>query len=74
MRGVSVLQRWKLGVLLRAVVRAIIGEDGCTIKGAVILREVEPALIANTIGQLTTDTNTNDVSRGIDELLSHRLL
>ena len=51
----------KLDVLLWLVVWRVVGEDGGAVEWAVILGEVEPALVANTLRALATETNTNDV-------------
>lgn len=51
------------------IVGRVVGEDGGTVKGAVVLGEVEPALITNALGARATDTNTNDVGGGVEELL-----
>lgn len=54
---------------LRLVVGGVVGEDGGTVEGAVVLREVQPALVTNALRASTTDTNTNDVSGGVEKLL-----
>lgn len=66
----------KLGVLLRLVVGGVVGEDGGTVEGAVVLREVQPALVTDALRALTSDTDTNDVSGRVVELLGegHELL
>lgn len=67
--AVSQLEGRKLLGSLRLVVRRVVGEDGGTVEGAVVLREVQPALVTDSVGASATDTNTNDVSRGVEELL-----
>ena len=67
--AVSQLEGRKLLGSLRLVVRRVVGEDGGTVEGAVVLREVQPALVTDSVGARATDTNTNDVSRRIEELL-----
>ena len=74
MRGVSVLQGRQLVALLGAVVRAVVGEDRSAVEGAVVLREVQPALVADAVRALAADTDTDDVRRGVDELVLDRLL
>lgn len=75
---------------LGLVVRGVVGEDGGTVEGAVVLGEVEllksfvsflsgtftyktkatyPALVTDSLGASTTDTNTNNVGGGVEELL-----
>lgn len=66
----------ELDVLLRLVVGGVVGEDGGTVEGAVVLREVQPALVTDALRALTSDTDTNDVSGRVVELLGegHELL
>jgi hypothetical protein len=54
---------------LGLVVRGVVGEDGGTVEGAVILGEVQPALVTDAVGAGTTDTNTDNVGGGVEELL-----
>ena len=54
---------------LGLVVGGVVGEDGGTVEGAVILGEVEPALVTDSLGTSATDTNTDDVGRRVEELL-----
>ncbi len=61
--GVSVLQSRELDVSLGAVVWRVVGEDGSTVEGAVILGEVEPALVTDTGRKRATDTDTDNVGR-----------
>lgn len=51
------------------VVGGVVGEDGCAVEGAVILGEVEPALVADTLWAVATDTDTNDVGGAVEETL-----
>ena len=61
---------------LGLVVRGVVGEDGGTVEGAVVLGEVQPALVTDALGADTTDTNTDNVGGGVEELLGegHQLL
>jgi hypothetical protein len=58
---------WELDGLVWLVVWGIVGEDGGTVEGAVILREVEPALVSNSLRASASDTNTNNVSAGVKQ-------
>lgn len=55
------------------VVWRVVGEDCRAVEWAVVLWEVEPALVADTLWTLTTDTNTNDVGSGVEETLAQVL-
>lgn len=74
--AVSQLKGRQLLGLLRLVVGGVVGEDGGTVEGAVVLGEVQPALVTNAVGASTTDTDTDNVSGGVEELLGegHQLL
>ena len=66
----------ELDVLLRLVVGRVVGEDGGTVEGAVVLGEVQPALVTDALRALTSDTDTNNVGGRVVELLGegHELL
>lgn len=49
----------ELGAICRAVVLGVVAEDSGTVEGAIILREVKPAL--ETVRALPTDSKTNDM-------------
>ena len=51
----------ELDALNWAVVLGIVAEHSGTVEGAVILREIQPAL--QPVGAVTADTNTDDVRR-----------
>jgi len=51
------------------VVWRVVGEDGGAVEWAVVLWEVEPALVANALWTLATDTNTNDVCAAVEKTL-----
>jgi hypothetical protein len=55
------LARWRL------VVGGVVGEDCGAVEGAVVFREVEPALVANPLWSGTADADTNDVSGGVEQ-------
>ena len=59
----------QLGLLLGLVVGGVVGEDGGTVEGAVVLGEVQPALVSDALRADTTQTNTNDVGAGVEETL-----
>lgn len=59
----------QLGLLLGLVVGRVVGEDGGTVEGAVVLGEVQPALVSDALRADTTQTNTNDVGAGVVETL-----
>ena len=54
---------------LGLVVGGVVGEDGGTVEGTVVLGEVQPALVTDAVGAGTTDTNTDNVGGGVEELL-----
>ena len=70
LRAVGHLDGRELLRSLGLVVGRVVGEDGGTVEGAVILREVEPALVADSLRASATNTNTNDVSGRVEELLA----
>lgn len=43
------------------VVRAVVGEDGGAVEGAVVFGEVEPAFVADAFGARAADADANDV-------------
>lgn len=51
------------------VVGGVVGEDGGTVEGAVVLGEVQPALVANALRALASDTDTDNVGGGVVETL-----
>ncbi|KAH0194592.1 Udp-Galactopyranose mutase in complex with Udp, partial [Aureobasidium melanogenum] len=51
------------------VVRRVVGEDGGAVEGAVVLGEVKPALVADALGAVTADTNTDNVGAAVEETL-----
>lgn len=67
--AVSELKGGQLLGGLGLVVGGVVGEDGGTVEWAVILGEVQPALVADAVGAGTTDTNTDNVGGGVEELL-----
>lgn len=67
--AVSLVQSRELDVLLRLVVRGVVGKDGGTVEVAVVLGEVQPALVTNALRALTTNTNTDNVSSRVEETL-----
>ena len=52
------------------VVGGVVGEDGGAVEGAVVFREVEPAFVADAFGTLAADTNADNVSGGVEEVLA----
>ena len=72
-RGLGAVRQLESGQLLASlglVVGGVVGEDGGTVEGAVVLGEVQPALVADSLGTRATDTNTDDVGGGVEELLA----
>lgn len=67
--AISLVESGQLDVGLGLVVWGVVGENGGAVEGAVVLGEVQPALVANALGALATDTNTNDVGGGVVETL-----
>jgi hypothetical protein len=67
--AISKLESWQLLGGLGLVVGGVVGEDGGAVEGAVVLREVQPALVTDAVRAGTTDTNTNNVGGGVEELL-----
>lgn len=55
------------------VLGRVVGEDGGAVEGAVVLGEVEPALVADALRALATDTDTDDVSGAVEETLGELL-
>lgn len=51
----------------RLVVGRVVGEDGGAVEGAVVLGEVEPALVTDALGTVATDTDTNDVGAAVEQ-------
>jgi len=77
--GLGAISQLDGGKLLRGlglVVGGVVGEDGGTVEGAVVFGEVQPALVTDALGAGTTDTNTDNVGGGVEELLGegHQLL
>jgi hypothetical protein len=70
LRAVGQLLGSELDVLLRLVVGRVVGEDGCAVEGAVVFGEVQPALVADALGSLATDTDADDVGAGVEEALA----
>ncbi|KAI6762824.1 hypothetical protein HG530_008804 [Fusarium avenaceum] len=66
---VGEVESGELGVLLRLVVGGVVGEDGGAVEGAVVLGEVQPALVTDALRALTSDTDTNNVGSRVVELL-----
>jgi hypothetical protein len=58
------LARWRL------IVGGVVGENCGAVEGAVVFREVEPALVANSLRPGTADADTNDVSGGVEKALA----
>lgn len=61
----------ELGAFCRAVVLGIVAEDGGTVEGAVVFREVEPALEA--VGAVTSDANAHNVRRAAGQRTTHQV-
>lgn len=53
----------------RLVVWGVVGEDGGAVEWAVVLGEVEPALVADAFRAVATDTDTNDMSAAVEKTL-----
>jgi hypothetical protein len=68
--AVGELLSGELDVLLGLVVWRVVGEDGGTVEWAVILGEVEPALVTNALWSLATETDTNNVGGRVEEALA----
>lgn len=60
----------ELDVLLGLVVWRVVGEDGGAVEWAVILGEVQPALVTNALWSLAAETDTNNVGGGVEETLA----
>ena len=54
-------------VVGRLVVGGVVAEDGGAVEGAVILGEVEPALVADAFGARAADADADDVGGGVEE-------
>mgnify|MGYP000929348754 CR=1 FL=1 len=67
--AISLVKSRQLDVVGGLVVRRVVGEDGGAVEGAVVLREVQPALVTNALRTGATDTNTDDVGGGVEEAL-----
>ena len=52
----------------RLVVGGVVGEDGGAVEGAVVLGEVEPALVADAFGALAADADADDVGGAVEEV------
>lgn len=71
--AVGELKGGQLDLLVRLVVGRVVGEDGGTVEGAVVFDKVQPALVADALGTLATDADTNDVGGGVEQRLDHVL-
>lgn len=69
LRAIGELEGGQLLGGLGLVVGGVVGEDGGTVERRVVLGEVEPALVTDALGALTTDTDTDNVGGGVEELL-----
>lgn len=69
LRAVRQLDGGQLLRALRLVVGGVVGEDGGPVEGAVVLGEVQPALVTNALRPRATDTHTDNVGGGVEELL-----
>lgn len=67
--AVGQVEGGQLLAVLGLVVRRVVGEDGGAVEGAVVLREVQPALVANALRAGATETDTNDVGSRVEETL-----
>ena len=65
--GLAELEHQGPGVLVRAVVRRVVGEERGPVEGTIVLGEVHPALALEVRGGLAPQTNSNDVRGGVDE-------
>jgi hypothetical protein len=65
--AVGELESGQLLAGLGLVVGRVVGEDGGAVEGAVVLGEVQPALVTDALGALTADTNTDNVGGAVEE-------
>ena len=71
--AIGELESGQLYAGLGLVVRRVVGEDGGAVEGAVVLGEVQPALVTNALGALTSDTDTDNVGGAVEEALRQLL-
>lgn len=71
--AVGELEGGQLLAGLGLVVGGVVGEDGGAVEGAVVLGEVQPALVADALGTQATDTDTDDVGGAVEEALGELL-
>lgn len=74
--AIGLVESRQLSILLGLVVGGVVGEDGGAVEGAVVLGEVQPALVTDTVGTGTTQANTDNVcGREVETLgQSHELV